>query len=237
MLIDKLNIKAEKWDNVTHQGRLSFTDGEDIKQVVRSGVNNSCFSRLLFFGKNSIDEDAQARVIGTYVESPFFMEMRTNQQLGYIVWGGSSSSKKTSLLVFIIQSGDYPAEYLSKQAEIYTITLPDSLKQLPDEEFLVIKNGVIEKIKEKPTSIAEKAGKFYTGAFDYDGNFERDSQLIQAVENLSKDKAVEILTQVLSADTRQIATILLYAKEHKIGENISSSFSDINKWKSSREYE
>jgi insulysin len=232
-----LKIKAEKWNKVTHQGRLEFAEGEDIIQVVESEVNNSCFSRLQYFGNNSIDEDAQSRVIGTYVESPFFLEMRTNRQLGYIVWGGARSTKKSSFFIFIIQSGDYTAENLSKQADEYTITLPDSLKQLPDEEYLIIKNAVIEKIKEKPTSIAEKAGKYYTMAFDYDGNFDRDNQLILAVEDLSKEKAIEVLTRALGADTRERATILLYAKEHEIGENIRSTFHDINQWKNTRKYQ
>jgi insulysin len=237
LLISQLKIKAEKWNKVTHQGRLEFAEGEDIIQVVGSEVNNSCFSRMQYFGNNSIDEDAQSRVIGTYVESPFFLEMRTSRQLGYIVWGGARSTKKSSFFIFIIQSGDYTAENLSKQADEYTITLPDSLKQLPDEEYLIIKNAVIEKIKEKPTSIAEKAGKYYTMAFDYDGNFDRDNQLILAVEDLSKEKAIEVLTRALGDDTRERATILLYAKEHEIGENIRSTFHDINQWKNTRKYQ
>ena len=74
-------------------------------------------------------------------------------------------------------------------------------------------------------------------AFDYDGNFERDDQLILAVQDLNKEKAIEVLTQVLSADTRERATILLYAKEHELGKNIKSSFHDINQWKNTRKYQ
>ena len=163
--------------------------------------------------------------------------MRTNQQLGYIVWGGATSFKNSSYFYFIIQSGNHPAEYLADQAEQFTATLTDSLHQLPEEEYNVIKNAVIEKIKEKPTSIAEKAGKYYTMAFDYDGNFDRDNQLILAVEDLSKEKAIEVLTRALGDDTRERATILLYAKEHEIGENIRSTFHDINQWKNTRKYQ
>jgi insulysin len=236
LLISQLKIKAAKWNKVTHQGRLELAAGEDIIQVVRSEVNNSCFSRLQYFGNNSIEEDAQSRVIGTYVESPFFLEMRTSRQLGYIVWGGARSTKNSSFFIFIIQSGDYTADNLSTQADEYTITLPDSLKQLPDEEYLLIKNAVIEKIKEKPTSIAEKAGKYYTMAFDYDGNFSRNEELIEAVENLTKEEAVQVLSRVLDKKSFERATVLLYAKEHEVGENINSSFDDINQWKNTRNY-
>jgi insulysin len=169
-----LKIKPEKWQKVIHQGRLDFTAGEDITQVLKTQVNNSCLWRLQYFGENSIEEAAQAQVIGNFVGSPFFLEMRTNQQLGYIVWGGAASAEKSSYFYFIIQSGNHPAEYLANQAEQFSLTLPDSLRQLPEEDFLAIKNSVIEKIKEKPTSIEEQAGKYYTMAFDYNGNFNRN---------------------------------------------------------------
>ena len=237
LLTDILKIKPEKWKKVIHQGRLDFKVGEDITRVLETQVNNSCLWRLQYFGENSIEEAAQAQVIGNFVESPFFLEMRTNQQLGYIVWGGAASAEKSSYFYFIIQSGDHPAEYLANQAEQFSITLPDSLRQLPEEEFLVIKNSVIEKIKEKPTSIAEQAGKYYTLAFDYNGNFDRNEELIQAVENLTKDKSVEVLSKVLANETLERATVLLYAKEHEVGENIKSSFDSIKQWKNTRKYQ
>ena len=60
LLISQLRIKTAKWDNVIHQGRLKFESGEKISRVVQSDVNNSCFSRLQYFGENSIEEAAQA---------------------------------------------------------------------------------------------------------------------------------------------------------------------------------
>jgi insulysin len=237
LLTEILKIKPEKWKKVIHQGRLDFTGGEDITQVLKTQVNNSCLWRLQYFGENSIEEAAQAQVIGNFVESPFYLEMRTKQQLGYIVWGGAASTEKSSYFYFIIQSGNHPAEYLANQAEQFSLTLPDSLRQLPDEEFLVIKNSVIEKIKEKPTSIAEQAGKYYTLAFDYNGNFNRNEELIQAVENLTREKSVEVLSTVLANETLERATVLLYAKEHNVGENVKSSFDSINQWKNTRKYQ
>ena len=232
-----LKIKPEKWQKVIHQGRLDFTAGEDITQVLKTQVNNSCLWRLQYFGENSIEEAAQAQVIGNFVGSPFYLEMRTNQQLGYIVWGGAASAEKSSYFYFIIQSGNHPAEYLANQAEQFSLTLPDSLRQLPEEDFLAIKNSVIEKIKEKPTSIEEQAGKYYTMAFDYNGNFNRNEELIQAVENLTREKSVEVLAKVLANETLERATVLLYAKEHNVGENIKSSFDSINQWKNTRKYQ
>ena len=57
-------------------------------------------------------------------------------------------------------------------------TLPDSLYQIPEEEFQIIKTGVIEKIKERPTSIVDKAQKYFVEAFDHQGSFNRDDLFV-----------------------------------------------------------
>ena len=237
LLIETLKMKPIAWDKVAHQQNLVFNPGEEIVKVVHSEVNNSCFSRLQYFGNNTIKDDAYAKVLGTFVESPFFLEMRTNQQLGYIVWGGAGSSKKSSYFIFIIQSGDYSADYLQQQADNYIDTFPDSLRIMNNEDFQIIKNSVIEKIKEKPTSIAEQANKYYTMAFDFNGNFDRDQQLITAVNDLSKEESINLLDKIISENTMKKSTILLYAKQHDVGENIKSTFNNINQWKSSRKYD
>ena len=74
-------------------------------------------------------------------------------------------------------------------------------------------------------------------AFDYNGNYNRNDELIQAVENLTREKSVEVLTKVLANETLERATVLLYAKEHNVGENIKSSFDSINQWKNTRKYQ
>jgi len=236
LFIENLNISPIAWEDVFVQRNLDIKSGEEITSVVKSKVNNSCLWQLNYFGHNSIEDDAYSMVVGKFIESPFYLEMRTRQQLGYIVWGGGSSRKKSSYFYFIIQSGDYSADYLMQQANELIVTLPDSLSQISDEEFQTIKAGVIEKIKEKPTSIVDKAQNYFVEAFDHGGSFNRDNLLINAIDNLSKEDAVGKLKKIFEKNTKQKATVLLYAKHHTIDKNISSSFNDINKWKNKRKY-
>ena len=65
---------------------------------------------------------------------------------------------------------------IEQQTQDFIITLPDSLPNLADEKFQTIKNSVVERIKEKPTSIVEQANKYFSMAFTYDGNFNRDEE-------------------------------------------------------------
>ncbi|MDP6853435.1 MAG: insulinase family protein [Candidatus Marinimicrobia bacterium] len=237
LIYDILDMKPLAKEEAVLQRRLSFKEGDDLNVVVESEVNNSCLWRLQYFGENSIEEEAQAKVLGRFVEPPFFLEMRTNRQLGYIVWGGAASHKKSSYFIWVIQSGNHSADNLSNQASEFTMTLPDSLRKTSDAEFAEIKNAVIEKIKEKPTSIAEKAGRYVTAAFELDGNFNRDEMVIEAVENLSKERAIEILEKLLHQNTRKRATVLFYAKEHEKELQKASLINDVNSWKRNRNFQ
>ncbi len=237
LIYDILNMKPLAREDAIQQRRLSIEEGEDLNIVVDSEVNNSCLWRLQYFGENSIEEEAQAKVLGRFVEPPFYLEMRTNRQLGYIVWGGAASHKNSSYFIWVIQSGNHPADNLSNQAGEFTMTLPDSLRKTTEAEFAVIKNAVIEKIKEKPTSIAEQAGRYFTAAFEHEGNFNRDDMLIEAVEDLTKEKALEVLEKMLHEDSRQRATVLFYAKEHAKELQTASVINNVNSWKRSRNFQ
>ena len=59
----------------------------------------------------------------------------------------------------------------------------------------------------------------------------------RAPEGLTKEEAVRVLSRVLDEKSFERATVLLYAKEHEVGENIKSSFDDINQWKGTRIYQ
>ena len=101
----------------------------------------------------------------------------------------------------------------------------------------MIKNAVIERIREKPTSISEKADKYFTLAYDYKGNFNRDEQLISSVQELTKEETINVLSRALDEKSLERATILLYAKEHSVGKNTKSTFENINRWKNTRKYQ
>ena len=92
-------------------------ESEDIQYVNDLLVNNSCFFRQYVIGKDSPTTRAKAIVIDKALQQPFYTEMRTNQQLGYIVWSYTRNIKETYYLNFLIQSGAYPADELNKRAD------------------------------------------------------------------------------------------------------------------------
>jgi insulysin len=218
------------------QGLLEEITGETLLNVKQLEVNNSCFWREYLAADNTPRQLAIARILKGFMREPFFTEMRTKQQLGYIVWAGPSGQRRNAYLYFIIQSGTHPADALETQADAFIATYPDQFRALPAENFSTLKNTAAEELKKKAKSIAEKAGRFNSRAFDFDGDFERDKKALATLDSITQEEVAAFLEKTLSPETRRMRTILAFAKEHQPERELVKSFGDLEEWKASRTY-
>ena len=69
------------------------------------------------------------------VEAPCFDELRTKQQLGYIVWSFNHRMEDRLFLRFVIQSGTYGPFELSKRVEEWFKSSGDLFENLSEEAF------------------------------------------------------------------------------------------------------
>ena len=183
---------------------------------------------------------AAVEVLTAFVKEPFFTELRTKQQLGYAVQGNAGSlfgDPDNGYLVFLIQSGTHTADEVEDRAEAFINTYPKLLEELSQEDFDTFRLAAIEKLKEKPKSIADRAGEFNTQAFSLKGNFDYEKETIAALEELTKADVVGILATALGKETRRIRTTLGFARDHEPKREATSSFDDLEGWKKTRVYE
>ena len=86
-------------------------------------------------GEDSPQIRAVSKIIGKALQQPFFTEMRTNQQLGYIVWSYTNNLDETHYLNFLIQSGEYPADKLNRHADEFIISSSEIVNSMDSETF------------------------------------------------------------------------------------------------------
>ena len=216
---------------------LEMEYSEDIQYVNDLLVNNSCFFRQYVIGKDSPVIRAKAMVIDKVLQQPFYTEMRTNQQLGYIVWSYTRNIKETYYLNFLIQSGVYPADELDRRADNFiAVSAADNFEKMEDPIFNQIVESCIEQLEKNPMSISEKATKYKTAIFEYDLNYKRDEETIIALKELEKEDVLQELERIISPETRKMINLLSFAQNHKKESKTSSSFENLEEWKSSRSY-
>ena len=215
---------------------LDLSKKETIQYVEELLVNNSCFYRKYKIGEDTPENRALATLISKAIEQPFYTEMRTNQQLGYIVWSYPRSYDETYYLNLVIQSGVYPADELNKRVDKFVSGSVDIINQLDDETFQQLIDSAIEQLERKPMSISERATKHKNLIFEHGGDFDRDQKTIESLRVAKKETVAEHLRTMVSEDSRNMVNILGFAENHENTTGMTSSFSDLGEWKSTRVY-
>jgi len=216
---------------------LKLDEPEIIQYTDNLLVNNSCFFRQYVLGEDSPQIRAVSKIIGKAVQQPFFTEMRTNQQLGYIVGSYTNNLDETHYLNFLIQSGVYPADELNRRADEFIMSSAEILNSMDSETFQQLVDSVIEELEKTPMSIAERARKLKTYIFEYDADYLRDQDTIESLRTIDKETVANFLDSTVSPKSRRMVNVLTFAENHDNITKVKSSFSNLDTWKASRVYE
>ncbi|MAX86842.1 MULTISPECIES: insulinase family protein [Thalassolituus] len=115
---------------------------------------------------------AEAGLLAQMISSPYYQYMRTEQQLGYIVFATAYPQKSVPGLLFIVQSPTASPEDMMNHSRIFFRDYEDQLETMSDEEFALFQEGLITRLTEKPKNMGEKAANFWadlaTGRYTFD---------------------------------------------------------------------
>jgi len=195
-----------------------------------AGVNSAMITDFLL-PDDSPPTRAAATVIGNFISEPFYTELRTKQQLGYIVGSSASFSLRQRYLTFVVQSSGYAPDDLRQKAETFIATLPAALAAISDADWKTLIAGARSQIEEKPKGIADKAEAFFARAFNYEQDWQRQQATLAALDQLTKQQAAALLTTALSSESARRRTVLLASKSHASKDPMKPTFTDRSAWK------
>ncbi|MBI4082038.1 MAG: insulinase family protein [Candidatus Lambdaproteobacteria bacterium] len=180
----------------------------------RLTVNNSLVQVHYQAGPSEPRLRGALLMIGRALGDAFYFNMRTRQQLGYIVYAGVAQNEKMLGLDFLVQSGAFPADEVLNRVEAYIPQFSSTFRELPEEEFEKLRRAVIVAKLDPPKSFADTAERLYWVAFKHDARFDFQSEEIRAVETLSRAEVAAVLDRVLDPKLRRRLVIRLVGKEH-----------------------
>ncbi|HEY5550919.1 MAG TPA: insulinase family protein [Opitutaceae bacterium] len=214
-----------------------FGAGETVVDAGKVLGNNSCMWREYIFDADTPENRAAAMVLGAFIDEPYYTEMRTKQQLGYIVWGGMSVADRQLFAYFVIQSGDYAPDELEKRSLAYLATLNEQWAGVDDATYAALVAGVRANLLEKDKTIAERAGTLFARAYQFKGDWARVSSTVASLDALTKERVGEILSQLTDPKTARVRSVLLTGREHNNATEITPTFIDRDAWKKTRKFD
>lgn len=199
-------------------------------------TNNDCLRKDYYLGEDSPKMRMISQVLNNFIEQPFYTEMRTRQQLGYIVWGGAAASPVDHFLIFLIQSGTHDVLDIKKRTEAFVPTLVEQFESLSEEQFIHFKQAIEAKLKEKPKSIAQKASVFFDLIYNESQDFEQKSKDLEALKALTKEEVLSTLKKALAPQTSKVQELLLFSEGKEIPKGIQLTSDHLDRFRERASY-
>jgi insulysin len=143
---------------------LILPQGTDFtyKRTLGDPANvNHCIEYYVYIG-DAADRILRAKLLllGQLTDEPGFDQLRSKEQLGYIVWTGPKLMVTTMGYRVVIQS-ERATEYLEERINAFLASISKLLEKMSTEEFEGHKKSLINKRLEKVKNLDQEGDKFW----------------------------------------------------------------------------
>ncbi|WP_415887144.1 insulinase family protein [Neptuniibacter sp. QD37_6] len=149
--------------------------------------DDSAISVLLQGNNNSNKEKAEFSVLSEILSAPFYNQLRTEKQLGYIVFGTPLQMHKTPGIAFIVQSPVADGKTLVKEIDQFLMQSSNLISQLNQEELNKFKRSVISRITKQDKKLSSRTKRFWRELDWSETEFDTRKKLAEAVEKVTLD--------------------------------------------------
>ncbi|WP_299075233.1 insulinase family protein [uncultured Paraglaciecola sp.] len=129
--------------------------------------------------------------------TPFFNQIRTKQQLGYLVGSGYIPYNQHPGIGFYIQSPQHSAEYLIDAIHVFLKNMVENI-QLYSDIWPALKNGVMKQLVEKDTNLSMKSQRLWMAIGNHDTSFTYSERMKQTILDIKFSDLSEYLSSLVT---------------------------------------
>ncbi|MCD8522070.1 MAG: insulinase family protein [Saccharospirillaceae bacterium] len=131
---------------------------------------------------------ARYALLGQILSAPYYQTMRTEQQLGYIVFATPFPQQTIPGLAFIVQSPEASPQTILDSSLKFFSDFEQQLGSMSEEEFNSYRQGLSTLLLEKPKNMAEKVARFWRDIEVLRYSFNTNEAIAAEVQTLSRDE-------------------------------------------------
>ena len=159
------------------------------------------------------------------MSSTFFHELRTRQQLGYVVGAGNLPLNRHPGLIFYIQSPVAGPQILLDAVEEFIDLFPLAMLELTAQQWQDSKAGLQAQLSERDANLRSRGQRLWVSIGNKDLGFDQRERVCEEVGNLSRANLVRFITQLRSRTSDRLI-LCSYGQGHEHDERITGQFID-----------
>lgn len=210
-------LGAEKIDpkKVPETKYLSLENGKHVAVMNEGFTPNHAWTSQTLLGKKSPEMAAALLTGHALLKTSFFSELRTNQQLGYVVHSSPRPTEKTLSMMFLIQSSEYPPEVLSERVDAWKKQALKALKATPAELFEQARKSTAEELREVEKTMSEKHHTLVYETLAMKGDLGYQEQVAKKVDALTLEQVVALYSDVFEQSSSSSVSVYLNKKGYE----------------------
>ncbi|KAI1358013.1 Metalloenzyme, LuxS/M16 peptidase-like protein, partial [Xylaria arbuscula] len=190
-------LPTEEWPILRS---LDFLPGSDFlyQKTLRDPANiNHCVMYYLHIGKKANRSiRVKTQLFDQMIHEPAFHQLRTKEQLGYIVSSGLQDFATTHGLYFMIQS-EMTSEYLVSRIDAFLLAQAAALRDMPDTVFEKHKGSLINKQLEKLQNLDQETQRHWEEISNEYYDFEAAQRDVELVRTLTQPMMIDFYTNYI----------------------------------------
>ena len=132
------------------------------------------------------------------MSSTFFHELRTRQQLGYVVGAGNLPLNRHPGLIFYIQSPVAGPQILLDAVEEFIDLFPLAMLEFTEQQWQESKAGLQAQLSERDANLRSRGQRLWVSIGNKDLGFDQRERVCDEVGKLSRADLVRFITQLRS---------------------------------------
>ncbi len=177
---------------------------------------NSAVDVYFQVGPESVEQSVTLDMIQQILEKPFYHQLRTIEQLGYLVWSGYRSSNKVDGFNFIIQSSSREPVYLQERIDNFIKNFKTDLNKISKDQFEQFRESLIARREELPKNLEEETQRYWGAITSTRFDFQNRDKEIEALKRLTLDDVKRAYTEIflMPSNTKRV-NIQAIGKNHQ----------------------
>lgn len=177
---------------------------KEIKHVTCSELELACSDNamVIYYQAQTatVNEKIKLMILNHIINQDYFNELRTTQQLGYLVGSGYAPFNTRAGIAFYIQSPKFDAQTLLKRHNHFLNQFLVSLDTLDESTWQQHKQGLATHIAEKDKNLRLRSQRLWLAIGNKDHDFNMQKRLLAALHALSLDEMKHYTIAIFSKD-------------------------------------
>ncbi len=202
-------------------------------QAIENG--DSAISVYIQGADRSLAERARFGMLAQTLQTEFFSELRSVQQLGYVVFSSYTPLDQIPGISFVVQSPQVKPVDMEIAIDKFLDQFHGWLIEMPQDEFEKHREGLIARVLRKESTLTERSDRYWVAIDDKDFEFNLSEQVAAQIRSVDRTAFEDFVSDLLNNKRDSRLVILSYGDKFSVPDHfdngIGVGISDINEFK------